>query len=346
MGPRLTTIPSHSYNSFLSVGVAFGLFISGFITADLGWRYIYWVCGSVIGGLTLFVIFNFPETTFQRPALRQVVEGDARNIDYSTQHSYPRRLNFFSGIHTQESMLQLFIRPFITIAYPAVLWATLVCAGTIGFLVAVTTNVAIAYGKGYGFGPSQVGLCFLAGIIGSAAGIVVGGSFPDWLSKRLAKRNGGIREPEMRLWAIAPTLISAPLALALFGAGIQHQWHWIVPTIGLGLINFSIVSGTNVAIVYAVDVYKPIANEALTAILAYKAAIGFLLSFYTNEWVARQGYQNAYGEMAAISAGLILFFLPLYYFGKRIRVSSLNWRATQYIKWHADRDDAIFEEDE
>ncbi|UZJ55695.1 hypothetical protein CBS101457_005015 [Exobasidium rhododendri] len=332
------------YNAFLSVGVAFGLFIGGFITDDLGWRYLYWVYGSIIGALTLFVVFNFPETTYKRPVLMPVIEGAPRNIDYSQQHTYARRLRFFSGVYTQESMLHIFIRPFVAIAYPAVLWAALVCAGTIGFIVAVTSNVALAYGTGYGFGASQVGLCFIAGIIGSIAGIFVGGSFPDWLSKRLAKRNGGIREPEMRLWAIAPSLISAPLALALFGAGIQNKWHWIVPTIGLGLLNFSVVGGTNIAIVYAVDVYKPIANEAITSILGYKAAIGFVLSFYTNPWIASQGYQNAYGEMAAISAGLLLFFLPLYIWGKRIRVSSMTWRATQYIKWDADRDDVVYEE--
>jgi hypothetical protein len=275
-----------------------------------------------------------------------VVEGTSRNIDFSTQYSYTQRLRLFSGTHTKESYLQLFIRPFIAIAYPAVLWATLVCAGTIGFLVAVTTNVAIAYGKGYGFQPHQVGLCFIAGIIGSVAGIFLGGNFTDWLSKRLAKRNHGVREPEMRLWAITPTLITMPLALILFGVGIQHQLPWIVPTIGLGLLNFSIVSGTNVALVYAVDVYKPIATEAVTAVLAYKAAVGFLLSFYTNTWIAKQGYQNAYGEMAAISAGLILFFIPLAIYGKKIRLSSLDWKATQYIRWNADRDDAIYEDQE
>lgn len=250
----------------------------------------------------------------------------------------------FSGIHTQESIFQLFVRPFIVIAYPAVAWATLVNAGTVGFLVAVTTNVAIAYAKAYQFGASQVGLCFIAGIIGSLAGIVLGGALIDRYSQYVARRNGGIREPEMRLPMIIFALISAPLALALFGAGVQNNWPWIGPTVGLGLLSFSIVSGTNVATVYAIDCYKPIATEAVTAILAYKAAVGFLLSFYTNEWVAGQGYQLAYGEMAGISAVLLLLVVPLYIWGKSIRQSSLEWRATRYIKWDQDRDDIVLDE--
>ena len=32
-----------------------------------------------------------------------------------------------------------------------------------------------------------------------------------------------------------PCLIAAPLALLLYGIGIQHGMHWICPTVGLGL---------------------------------------------------------------------------------------------------------------
>jgi hypothetical protein len=329
------------YNALLSVGATFGLFIGGFITDNLGWPYLYWIYGSMIGALTLLVIFNFPETTYNRPPLDHEVHlGDRRDINFSTQKTYTQRMALFSGIHTHESFLKLFIRPFLVIAYPAVLWATLAFAGTIGFLVAVTSNVALAYGVAYGFDASQVGLCFLGGVVGSFVGII-GGPLIDVYSGWAAKRNGGLREPEMRLPAIIPALFITPLGLALYGAGIAHKMHWIVPTIGVGCLNFGIVEGTNVAIVYAIDCYKPIANEVVTGILAYKSAVGFLLSFYTNEWIAGQGYQLAYGEMAGISAALFIGVVPLYFFGKDIRQSSLGWRATKYIKWDQDRDDVV-----
>lgn len=268
-------------------------------------------------------------------------------MDQSRKKSYWKTLALFNGqTYTEESFVKLLIRPFLVIAYPAVLWAAFCFAGTIGFLVAVTTNVAIAYNAGYGFGPANVGLCFVAGLIGSVVGIAFGGQLSDWISKRSTKKNKGLREPEMRLPALSQAIITSPLALALFGAGIQNHWHWIVPTIGLGLLNFSIVSGTNVALVYAIDCYKPISSEVVTAILGYKAAIGFLLSFYTNPWVASQGYQNAYGEMAAIASIIWLFVFVFYFFGKRIRLASLEWRALKYLAWHEDRDDAVLVEDD
>lgn len=53
----------------------------------------------------------------------------------------------------------------------------------------------------------------------------------DWF----IKRNGGLREPEMRLPSIVVSLITTPLGLVLFGVGIQYKLHWMCPTVGLGL---------------------------------------------------------------------------------------------------------------
>ncbi len=47
-------------------------------------------------------------------------------------------------------------------------------------------------------------------------------------------RNRGIREPEFRLPAIAISVITAPLGLVLYGAGLQYKLH-MVPIVGLGL---------------------------------------------------------------------------------------------------------------
>lgn len=106
---------------------------------------------------------------------------------------------------------------------------------TIGFLVAVTSNVAPAYTTAYGFSAWQTGLCFFSSIIGSIIGIFIGGHFSDRMADWFTKRNGGLREPEMRLPSIGVSLITTPLALVLFGVGIEYKLHWICPTIGLGL---------------------------------------------------------------------------------------------------------------
>jgi hypothetical protein len=87
----------------------------------------------------------------------------------------------------------------------------------------------------YGFVPWQSGLCFISGIIGSLIGILGGGYVSDMTANFLTTRNGGIREPEMRLPSMTLGLIAAPLSLVLYGVGINNHLHWMVPTLGLGL---------------------------------------------------------------------------------------------------------------
>jgi len=184
--------------------------------------------------------------------------------------TYFQRLRIFSGTYTEESLWTLFVRPFALILLPPILWCSLVQSVTIGFIVAVTSNVASAYSTAYNFKPYETGLCFFAAIIGALIGIFCGGTIGDKTADFFTKRNGGIREPEMRLPAMIFSLISTPLSLILYGVGIQNHLHWMCPTVGLALLNFSVVQGTNVALVYTIDSYRPIAGEVTLTTMAFK----------------------------------------------------------------------------
>ena len=72
--------------------------------------------------------------------------------------------------------------------------------------------------------------------------------------------------------------------------------------------------------------------------LAFKSAFGFLLGFYTNPWVTIHGYAVGYGEMAAICGGVLLFWIPLFFWGKKIREKTLGWRIMKHARWDADRE--------
>ncbi|KEF58759.1 uncharacterized protein A1O9_03602 [Exophiala aquamarina CBS 119918] len=176
-------------------------------------------------------------------------------------------------------------------------------------------------------------------MLGTLLGILGGGWLSDWVADFFTKRNGGVREPEMRLPAMTVALICSPLALVLYGCGIQYRWHWMVPTIDLGLLSFAIAQGTNVSLVYIIESYRPIAGETIVTQLAFKSAFGFLLSFYTNPWIVQDGYRGAFGAMAGISFGVIILWVPLYIWGRRVRTTTLRWTVIQdLIKWDNDRE--------
>lgn len=346
------------YNASLNLGVVIGAIIDGFIVKYHPWRYIYYTAIALIGALTLVVYVTFPETAYRRnlDATERVLQhavadekGDAVvNEDVETQGRLPvthreksywiQSLKLYHGTYTEEPLWNMAIRPVMLLALPPVLWATLVMSVTIGFIVAITSNVSPAFNTAYGFEPWQAGLCFFAGLIGALLGIALGGHFSDWVADQFTKRNGGIREPEMRLPAIMIGLITGPLALALYGCGIKWKLHWIVPTLGIGFINFTITQATNVSLVYTIDSYRPIAGEIVVTQLAFKSAFGFLLGFYTNPWVTEHGYNVAYGEMAAICAAVLVFWIPFFIWGKKIRQATLRWPMMKYVRWDVDRE--------
>jgi MFS family permease len=237
-----------AYTCFLSVGAAGGLVISGLITIDHTWRTIYQVGSALIGFVLLLLLFTVPETSYSRTdysspsSLETSSDLPASTVTEERERqpsvrkmSYVESLMVFKAAGTSENIFKMMIRPFGLIFLPPVLWSALSLGVTIGFLVAVTSNSAAAFNQTYGFASYQVGLCYVAGIIGSLLGLPAGGHLGDKVADILTKRNNGIREPEMRLPAVMISAITAPLALILYGVGIQYKLHWICPTIGLGL---------------------------------------------------------------------------------------------------------------
>jgi Major Facilitator Superfamily len=378
------------YNASLNLGVALGAIIDGFIVKDHPWRYIYYVAIALIGVVTLIVYVTFPETAYNRNpdaqgitttlrvppiakpekteavAIEDVEPRQTRHVTRRSRSDWIQGLKLYHGVFTEESLWNMALRPIMLLALPPVLWATLVMSVTIGFIVAITSNVSPAFNTAYGFEAWQSGLCFFAAVIGALLGILLGGHFSDWVADQFTKRNGGIREPEMRLPAIMIGAITGPLALALYGCGIKYKMHWIVPTLGIGFsmfplspftptypfillwirtktntippVNFTITQATNVSLVYTIDSYRPIAGEIVVTQLAFKSAFGFLLSFYTNPWVTKHGYNVAYGEMAAICGAILIFWIPFFVWGRRIRRATLSWPMMKYVRWDVDRE--------
>ncbi|TGJ85875.1 hypothetical protein E0Z10_g2863 [Xylaria hypoxylon] len=339
------------YTSFLSIGVAFGVLIDGLIVINHPWTVIYEIASALVAFVFLLIVLTFPETAFSRdgqPLLEAQAQGEQdsekyritveSSVPHPRKRSYLQNLKIFHKTLTEESLFKMSVRPLGVILLPSVLWASLVQSVTIGFVVAVTSNVAVAYSDAYGFRAWQLGLAFISAILGSLIGIPAGGQLGDLIADWFTRRNGGIRDPEMRLPAIALSLITTPLALILYGVGIQKKLHWICPTIGLGLLNFSITQATNICLVYVIDSYRPIAGEVTLTVLGFKSLFGFLLSFYTNPWVEQVGYQNAFGTMAAIAAGVLLFWIPLYFWGSSLRHRTWRWKLISYIHWTSDRE--------
>lgn len=187
-----------------------------------------------------------PETAFQRNVIGSDDETNDKVPAFSEVESIQvvntpkkktliHRMAFRQSPLTHESIWKIALRPVTVIWIPSVLWSTVAFGIGIGIFVVVSTTAATAYTQIYHFTSWQVGLVWIASIIGNVLGMPFGGYFSDWVANRATSKNGGIREPEMRLPAVSVAMFSYPASLLLYGLGINYKAHWMVPTLGIFL---------------------------------------------------------------------------------------------------------------
>ena len=110
----------------------------------------------------------------------------------------------------------------------------------------------------YNFSASGIGLMGLPSFIGVTLATLVCGPMSDYLAVTLAKRNKGVFEPEMRLWPVLVFALCVPAGLFMFGIGLKHKVHWIVPAIGYALTSFGQVPACSSALTYLTDSYTDV----------------------------------------------------------------------------------------
>jgi hypothetical protein len=106
----------------------------------------------------------------------------------------------------------------------------------------------------YNFSTTATGLMFLSALIGSIFGYFTG-VFADTIVVFLARRNGGVKEPEMRLWTLCLSFVYAGLGYLLYGWAADSGLPWIAVAIGLGAMIAHQVSACSIATAYAMDCF-------------------------------------------------------------------------------------------
>ncbi|KAJ6000126.1 hypothetical protein N7481_000535 [Penicillium waksmanii] len=336
------------YSAALSTGAAFGLLISGIMSISQNWRMFHYLCAALVLATTVLIFFTMPETAFQRhlgpieevanEKVSNMAEVEHIEVSNTPKKSFTQQMAFNRAPLTHESIWKIAFRPVLILFLPPVFWSTVSFGIGIGIFVVLGTTAATAFSQVYDFAVWQLGLVWIAGIVGNLLGIPFGGYFSDWVADRATSKNRGVREPEMRLPAVSIAMITYPGSLLLYGLGINYKAHWIVPTLGIFLFSFGSSAAIGITVVYTIDCYRPIAGEVVVSQVVFKSFITFLMSFYANPWVDRDGYAGAFGAMAGFSFIVLALWIPLYIWGKKIRHATLKGRVMQHIHWDVDRE--------
>lgn len=240
--------------------------------------------------------------------------------------SFVQQLRPWHGRLNQDNWFKVAIRPFILFAYPSVLWSAAIYACSVGWLIVVSESVTVIYREDYyHFNALQTGLMYISPFIGGVLGTAVAGKVSDVIVKAMARRNGGLYEPEFRLVMAIPILFTTLVGLMGYGWAAEERDLWIVPTVFLGVISFGCSLGSTTAITFCVDSYRQYAGEALVTLNFSKNIFhGLVFSFFVTGWIEADGAKSVFVWVGVIQLFVLLSTVPMFIYGKRARMWTIR----------------------
>ncbi|KAH7158067.1 major facilitator superfamily domain-containing protein [Dactylonectria estremocensis] len=251
------------------------------------------------------------------------VKAYTHNLRLQPTQSFIQQLRPWNGRLNSDNWFKVMLRPFILFTYPAVLWSSGVYACSVGWLIVVSESMAMIYRnkETYNFDALQTGLVYISPFVGGILGTGVAGKISDIIVKAMARRNGGLYEPEFRLVMAIPIVITTCIGLMGFGWSADEVDHWMVPTFFFGIISFGCSLGSTTAITFCVDSYRQYAGEALVTLNFSKNILhGLVFSLFVTHWLNADGPKQVYIWIGIIQLILMLFTIPMYIYGKRARM--------------------------
>ncbi|KIV89510.1 hypothetical protein PV10_06903 [Exophiala mesophila] len=245
------------------------------------------------------------------------------NLRESPPKTYLQTLKPWNGRLSRAHWFLVALRPFLLFAYPAVLWSALVYSLSVGWLIVLSESVSSVYRNRdtYNFSALQCGLVYISPFVGGILGTAIAGKVSDILVRMMARRNGGIYEPEYRLVMGIPIAISTAIGLMGFGWSAEERDQWIVPTVFFGVISFGCSLGSTTAITFCVDSYRDYAGEALVTLNFSKNIFhGLAFSLFFAHWLESEGAKDTFLAIGGIQVACLLSTIPMYIYGKRMRM--------------------------
>ena len=236
--------------------------------------------------------------------------------------SFIQHLKVHNGRLNQDKWWKVALRPFVLFSYPAVLWSAAIYACSVGWLIVISETVAVIYREGhYHFNALQTGLVYISPFIGGILGTAVAGKVSDIIVRAMARRNGGLYEPEFRLIMAAPIAITTVVGLIGFGWSADDGAPWIVPTVFFGVVSFGCSLGSTTSITFCVDSYRQYAGEALVTLNFSKNVLhGLVFSLFVTDWLSSDGPKSVFLWIGIIQLLILCFTVPMYIYGKRARM--------------------------
>ena len=304
-------------NLSLFGGAFFTPVIVGKMTSTLGWQWTFYFVAIFGAALFPLVVLFVPETAYRRDSdtdratvqmgkeLDERPPGVTEQIlpPISSRLITPRTLFPFSGRKTDESFLQLLLRPFPLFFHPGIFWAMLIQGTMIGWTVLIgIVLAAIMLGPPLWFDEVSTGYMYTGAFIGALLGFLLAGLLSDSSAKYMTRLNRGVYEPEFRLVLVVPQLVFGCAGLYGFGitASNTFRYGWFWPDFFFALEVMGMVLGAVASALYIVDAHRDIAVEGFTCLLVFKNIFSFGLTFSGYDWLVKGGIKPVFVAISSV----------------------------------------------
>jgi MFS family permease len=223
-----------------TIGTPAGPFFMGFVVKHIGVQWIFWIYAMV--NLCQFVVyFAIGDETIYNPYNERKVTGFWGKM-------VPRMIKSHS-LQTKD-----IIMPFSLAQNPRVLIAA--CAHAITFCyanIAIVVEMPTAFGEKFDFDAQQIGLQFIAIMIGCVLGEQISGPMCDWFLGRVRRAKGNAY-PADRLWLAYIAFCSIFAGLFIWGFQLQNATTWnVTPCVGAAIASFGNQMQTTILTTFAVE---------------------------------------------------------------------------------------------
>ena len=155
-------------------------------------------------------------------------------------------------------------------------------------------------------------------MIGCMLGEASAGWISDILLNGYAKRHGGYRNPEARLFLL-PLCITASIGIIMFGVVIQLGKPWIAAAVCMGVAGYGLQVGTTMTYTYTTDSYRHQSAEISAIINVYRFVYAFTVAFYALPSTVSLNFGGAFGLLGGINCALLLLVGVFIFKGESIR---------------------------
>jgi MFS family permease len=352
------------YSLTLGLGSAFGPFIAGYATSNLGWQWCGYLLIIIIGGLLVVEIFFLEESLFKRnydqpeldKKLLAVLSNTTNITDIKSRANVQRdsdeknviiiknestTINEINGATIPKKTFIERMKPFVVteasispfsllktlqvLRYPAVSWTAFIYGIQIWWLSLITVSESQFFmAPPYNFSPDSLGLLSLGMVVGAFIGGTYA-AFSDKFQIFYTKKNNGIFEPEFRLLMLPIPIFLNVSGLLMYGLGPYYGVHWVVGAIGIVFISASLSSITSLSINYVLECYPKQAAASMSSVLVVRNLIGMVFTFVFQYWLNNVGPLGTTIMLAVFAFAFNLTFLIMFAKGKDFRKYTQKW---------------------